>query len=63
MADRVDLASALVLGRRDVTAALVRPDGVLDWAPVPSASADTAALRTALSTWFGAPRPQTGVHA
>ncbi|MFJ6392891.1 FAD-dependent monooxygenase [Streptomyces sp. NPDC091972] len=61
--DRVHLASALVLGRRDMTAALIRPDGVLAWAAVPSTATDTVALRSALSTWFGAPPPQPSGQA
>ncbi|MCW2687049.1 MAG: hypothetical protein JWR37_1939, partial [Mycobacterium sp.] len=51
--DRVHIVSALVLGRPDLSAALIRPDGVLAWAATPSTSPDTAGLKTALHTWFG----------
>ena len=55
-ADRVQLVAALVLGRRDVTAALVRPDGVLAWVATPAERPDRASLEIALQTWFGAAR-------
>jgi 2-polyprenyl-6-methoxyphenol hydroxylase-like FAD-dependent oxidoreductase len=55
--DRVHIVSALVLGRRDLSAALIRPDGVLAWVATPSQSPDITCLKTALHTWFGPPRP------
>lgn len=55
--DRVHIVSALVLGRPELSAALIRPDGVLAWAATPFASPDTMRLKTALHTWFGPPRP------
>jgi 2-polyprenyl-6-methoxyphenol hydroxylase-like FAD-dependent oxidoreductase len=58
--DRVHIVSALVLGRPDLSAALIRPDGVLAWAATPSTSPDTTCLKTALHTWFG-PRVTPGV--
>jgi 2-polyprenyl-6-methoxyphenol hydroxylase-like FAD-dependent oxidoreductase len=51
--DRVHIVSALVLGRSDLSAALIRPDGVLAWAATPLASPDITCLKTALHTWFG----------
>jgi flavin-dependent dehydrogenase len=54
--DRVHIVSALVLGRSDLSAALIRPDGVLAWAAVPFASPDITCLKTALHTWIGPPR-------
>jgi hypothetical protein len=51
--DRVHIVPALVLGRPDLSAALIRPDGVLAWAATPSTSPDTTGLKTALHTWFG----------
>ncbi|MFJ6392852.1 FAD-dependent monooxygenase [Streptomyces sp. NPDC091972] len=56
-ADRLHVVDALVLGRRDLTAALIRPDGVLAWAATPNASPDTDALIEALGTWFGTGTP------
>jgi 2-polyprenyl-6-methoxyphenol hydroxylase-like FAD-dependent oxidoreductase len=52
-ADRVKIVPALVLGRRDVTAILLRPDGVLAWVAVPGRRADLDALTAALTTWLG----------
>ncbi|QXE33256.1 FAD-dependent monooxygenase [Streptomyces sp. GMY02] len=57
-ADRLHLVDAIVLGRRDLTAALIRPDGVLAWAATPNASPDNGALVEALSTWFGTGSPR-----
>jgi 2-polyprenyl-6-methoxyphenol hydroxylase-like FAD-dependent oxidoreductase len=54
--DWVHIVPALVLGRPDLSAALIRPDGVLAWAATPFASPDTTGLKTALHTWFGPPR-------
>jgi len=54
-ADRVDLVAASTLGRADLAALLVRPDGVLAWAAAPGRPADLEQLRTALTTWFGEP--------
>jgi hypothetical protein len=51
--DRVHIVSALVLGRSDLSGALIRPDGVLAWAATPFASPDITCLKTALHTWFG----------
>jgi 2-polyprenyl-6-methoxyphenol hydroxylase-like FAD-dependent oxidoreductase len=58
--DRVHIVPALVLGRPDLSAALIRPDGVLAWAATPFTSPDTACLKTALNTWFGPPRSSAG---
>ncbi len=65
-ADRVDLVEARAeddhwrvpaLGEIPAPAALlVRPDGHVAWAAAPGAAPDTAALRTALTTWFGPAR-------
>jgi 2-polyprenyl-6-methoxyphenol hydroxylase-like FAD-dependent oxidoreductase len=54
--DRIRVRSALVTGRPDLSAALVRPDGVLAWAATPSHDPDHAALTKALHTWCGAAR-------
>ncbi len=54
-ADRVHVRSALLLGKRDLTAALIRPDGVLAWAATPGVPSDPAALAEALRTWIGQP--------
>lgn len=65
-ADRVDLVEAR--SAQDVwpvpvidevtapAALLVRPDGHVAWAAHPGNALDTAALRTALTTWFGPAR-------
>jgi 2-polyprenyl-6-methoxyphenol hydroxylase-like FAD-dependent oxidoreductase len=58
--DRVHIVLALVLGRPDLSAALIRPDGVLAWAATPFTPPDTTGLTAALRTWFGQPRP--GAH-
>jgi hypothetical protein len=55
--DRVHIVLALVLGRPDLSAALIRPDGVLAWAATPFTPPDTTGLTAALRTWFGQPRP------
>jgi 2-polyprenyl-6-methoxyphenol hydroxylase-like FAD-dependent oxidoreductase len=55
--DRIHIVPALVLGRPDLSAALIRPDGVLAWAATPNTSPDTTCLKAALHTWFGPPRP------
>jgi 3-(3-hydroxy-phenyl)propionate hydroxylase len=64
-ADRVDVVEArseddlwLIPGGNQVSApaaVLIRPDGHVAWAAAASGAADTAALRTALATWFGPP--------
>jgi 2-polyprenyl-6-methoxyphenol hydroxylase-like FAD-dependent oxidoreductase len=56
-ADRVRPAPAMLLGRRDLAAALIRPDGVLAWAATTGHRPDPTSLTTALTTWFGRPRP------
>jgi 2-polyprenyl-6-methoxyphenol hydroxylase-like FAD-dependent oxidoreductase len=61
--DRVHIVPALVLGRPDLSAALIRPDGVLAWAATPFTPPDTTCLKTALHTWFGPPRPSAGEPA
>ncbi|MFC9227832.1 hypothetical protein ACFTZI_02515 [Streptomyces decoyicus] len=38
-----------------MSAALIRPDGIVAWATVPGLPVDTAALATALRTWLGEP--------
>jgi len=55
--DRVHIVPALVLGRPDLSAALIRPDGVLAWAATSFTSPNITCLKTALHTWFGPPRP------
>ncbi|KOG32634.1 FAD-dependent monooxygenase [Streptomyces resistomycificus] len=65
-ADRVDLVEARSEDDRwpvpalgDVAAPealLIRPDGHVAWAAAAGTTPDTAALRTALTTWFGPPR-------
>ncbi|MFF4911013.1 FAD-dependent monooxygenase [Streptomyces sp. NPDC001260] len=62
-ADRVDRVEARsedeqwpvpAIGEIPAPAALlIRPDGYAAWAAAPGHSPDTAALRTALTTWFG----------
>jgi len=54
-ADRVDLVAATTLGRADLAALLLRPDGIVAWAGAPDRPADLAQLCTALATWFGEP--------
>lgn len=56
-ADRVHIVPALMLGRRDLTAALIRPDGVLAWAATPTTPPNPESLIAALNTWFGAGTP------
>lgn len=51
--ERIKAVPALVLGRRDVTALLLRPDGVLAWVATPGGRPDLDALVAALNTWFG----------
>ncbi|WUJ14764.1 hypothetical protein OHS70_12030 [Streptomyces sp. NBC_00390] len=41
--------------RGDLSAALIRPDGIVAWAAAPGLPADTAALAAALRTWLGEP--------
>ncbi|GES31775.1 hypothetical protein AB0G60_12425 [Streptomyces angustmyceticus] len=45
--------------RGDLSAALIRSDGIVAWAGAPDLSADTAALATALRTWPGEPHTCT----
>ncbi|MFH8369811.1 FAD-dependent monooxygenase [Streptomyces sp. NPDC018031] len=69
-ADRVDLVRARSAADRWAvpavgeipapTALLIRPDGHVAWAAAPGAVPDTAALRTALTTWFGPGRGRPG---
>ncbi|MFE8947984.1 hypothetical protein [Streptomyces sp. NPDC007856] len=42
--------------RGDLSAALIRRDGIVAWAAAPGLPADTTALALALCTWFGAPQ-------
>jgi hypothetical protein len=58
-ADRVHIVPALLLGHRDLAAALIRPDGILAWAATSGTTPDHDGLRTALETWFGQPLPMT----
>lgn len=58
-ADRVHIVPALLLGHRDLAAALIRTDGLLAWAATPGTTPDHDGLRTALETWFGQPLPMT----
>ncbi|WP_331732805.1 hypothetical protein [Streptomyces avidinii] len=44
--------------RGDLSAALIRPDGIVAWAAAPGLPADTA-LATALRTWLGEPHTRT----
>ena len=58
-ADRLHAVEAEKLGRDDLSAALVRPDGVLAWAAGPTGSdPGTGLLRGALRCWLG---PEPGV--
>ncbi|WP_394816310.1 aromatic-ring hydroxylase C-terminal domain-containing protein [Streptomyces mooreae] len=41
--------------RGDLSAVLIRPDGIVAWATAPDLPADTAAPATALRTWYGEP--------
>ncbi|WP_245607422.1 FAD-dependent monooxygenase [Pseudonocardia spinosispora] len=50
-ASAVDVIGATTLGRDDLSAALVRPDGVLAWAAL--GPAEPELLRGALRCWFG----------
>jgi 2-polyprenyl-6-methoxyphenol hydroxylase-like FAD-dependent oxidoreductase len=54
--DRLRVISTQVLGQRDLTALLVRPDGVLAWIATAAAPPDLTSLENALRVWFGQPR-------
>ncbi|MFE7404041.1 hypothetical protein [Streptomyces sp. NPDC057557] len=53
--DRLSTVVAAPADRGDLSAALIRPDGIIAWAAAPGLPADTAALATALRTWLGEP--------
>ncbi|MFI0714397.1 hypothetical protein ACH4SK_27855 [Streptomyces inhibens] len=53
--DRLSTVAAVPADRGDLSAALIRPDGIVAWAAAPGLPADTAALATALRTWLGEP--------
>ncbi|MFD4949714.1 hypothetical protein ACFVYE_09305 [Streptomyces sp. NPDC058239] len=53
--DRLSTVVAAPADRGDLSAALIRPDGIVAWAAAPGLPADTAALATALRTWLGEP--------
>lgn len=54
--DRVHIHRAVNLSSPGLSAALIRPDGVVVWAAEPRARADPATLVAALETWFGPAR-------
>ncbi|GAA4396332.1 FAD-dependent monooxygenase [Tsukamurella soli] len=54
--DRVHVVPVHLLGRLDLSAALIRPDGVLAWAAGVSDEPALDSLTDALSTWFGPSR-------
>ncbi|MGW1892282.1 aromatic-ring hydroxylase C-terminal domain-containing protein [Streptomyces sp. NPDC002004] len=54
--DRLSTVAAAPADRGDLSAALIRPDGLVAWAAASGPSADTAARATALRTWIGEPR-------
>jgi hypothetical protein len=49
---QIDTVPAATLGRDDLTAALLRPDGVLAWAAAPGDDQHPPQLREALDAWF-----------
>ena len=49
---QIDAVPATTLGRDDLTAALLRPDGVLAWAAAPGDDQHPSQLGEALATWF-----------
>jgi 2-polyprenyl-6-methoxyphenol hydroxylase-like FAD-dependent oxidoreductase len=49
--DRIDLVHVASIDHPDLTAALIRPDGIVAWAA--PRSDDTTGLEDALRTWFG----------
>ncbi|MCF3960357.1 FAD-dependent monooxygenase [Streptomyces fuscigenes] len=53
--DRLAIVEASRVDRDDLSAALIRPDGVVAWAAAPDLSPDGSALTAALGTWLGAP--------
>ncbi|MFD3400572.1 FAD-dependent monooxygenase [Kribbella sp. NPDC058693] len=53
--DRLELVEVDSIEDDRLSAVLVRPDGVIAWACAPGESPDEAQLRTALTTWLGAP--------
>ncbi|MFD0169508.1 hypothetical protein ACFVJH_36065 [Streptomyces decoyicus] len=48
--DRLSTVAAAPADRGDLSAALIRPDGIVAWAAAPGLPPDTAALVTALHT-------------
>ncbi|MFG2652598.1 FAD-dependent monooxygenase [Streptomyces sp. NPDC048436] len=52
--ERLTVVETTGIDRDDLSAALIRPDGVVAWAASPEQAPDTAALTTALRTWLGA---------
>ncbi|WP_329447887.1 aromatic-ring hydroxylase C-terminal domain-containing protein [Streptomyces sp. NBC_01426] len=56
---RLSTVAAAPADRGDLSAALIRPDGIVAWAAAPGLPADTAALMTALRTWLGEPHTPT----
>lgn len=53
--DRLKVIEVTAIDHDHLSAALVRPDGVIAWACAPDQPADTALLRNALRTWLGDP--------
>ena len=51
--DRVHIHQAINLSSPVISAALIRPDGVVVWAAEPRTRPDAATLVSALETWFG----------
>jgi 2-polyprenyl-6-methoxyphenol hydroxylase-like FAD-dependent oxidoreductase len=51
--DRIDVHEVESIDHDDLSAVLVRPDGVIAWACGTQELADVALLQTALATWFG----------
>jgi 2-polyprenyl-6-methoxyphenol hydroxylase-like FAD-dependent oxidoreductase len=51
--DRLKVVQAACTDRDDLSAALIRPDGVVAWAAAPGLPTDTKALSAALHTWLG----------
>ncbi|MER7244405.1 FAD-dependent monooxygenase [Kribbella sp. NPDC000426] len=54
--DRVDVHEVERINHDQLTALLIRPDGVIAWARGPEDAPDVALLHTALTSWFGPAR-------
>ncbi|MCF4135730.1 hypothetical protein L1856_00445 [Streptomyces sp. Tue 6430] len=60
--ERLSTVAAAPADRGDLSAAPLRPDGIVAWAAAPGLPADTSTLATAPRTWLGEPHARTYVR-